>query len=225
VIDAVNGLMNRLQAEEVLEDLHFAFGAGPKATGGTISRLRLNLTGDATNDRLAALWAITIDGLSTTAVPVETAAFIPHHLELKTILRDIQTGQLKELARQATEPDADPAVLQTEAMALLADAQAHIAIESLAFDSGPLQIKASAKVVPGADGQLGAEVHVVATGMDLLLAQAQTQPKLQGAMPMIFMAKGMGRPEGQSLVWDIKLGNGPITVNGTPVGQPPGSTR
>ncbi len=35
-------------------------------------------------------------------------------------------------------------------------------------------------------------------------------------MPLIFLAKGMGRTEGDSLVWDIVLGDGAPTINGTP---------
>ena len=39
---------------------------------------------------------------------------------------------------------------------------------------------------------------------------------------MMFMAKGMGRPEGDAVVWDIALGDGPMTINGVPFGQPAG---
>jgi hypothetical protein len=53
----------------------------------------------------------------------------------------------------------------------------------------------------------------------------QGQPKLQQAMPLIFLAKGMARAQGDSLVWDIVLGEGPPTINGTPFGQPAGRTR
>ncbi len=61
--------------------------------------------------------------------------------------------------------------------------------------------------------------------MDTLLAQAQSQPNLQQVMPMVFLAKGMGRPEGNNLIWDIRLGDGPLTVNGVPFGQPAGKRR
>jgi hypothetical protein len=44
-------------------------------------------------------------------------------------------------------------------------------------------------------------------------------------MPLIFLAKGMGRAQRDSLVWDIVVGDGPLTINGTPFGQPAGKTR
>jgi hypothetical protein len=151
--------------------------------------------------------------------------FVPHRVDLRTVLAGLQIGPLMELLRAATEPGADPAVLQAQAMTLLADPKARIRIEALSFDSGPLQIKGSAKITPGPDGQLGAEIHIAASGVDTLLAQAQSQPNLQQVMPMVFLAKGMGRPEGNNLIWDIRLGDGPLTVNGVPFGQPAGKRR
>jgi hypothetical protein len=61
--------------------------------------------------------------------------------------------------------------------------------------------------------------------VDALLAQIQDQPDLQQAVPLIFLAKGMGRAQGESLVWDIVMGDGVPTINGTKFGQPPGKTR
>jgi hypothetical protein len=48
---------------------------------------------------------------------------------------------------------------------------------------------------------------------------------MQGVLPMVFLAKGMGRVQGDSIVWDIALGGGPLTVNGMPFGQAAGRTR
>jgi hypothetical protein len=224
IVEAANGLLNRIEAEETLEDVRFAVGAGT-ATNGTIRRVRLNMGGDALDQRLNTQFGITLEGISSSAVSAENAMFIPHRVDLKTILSGVQIGPLMALLRAATEPGMDPAALEVQAMALLADPQARIRIEALSFDSGPLQIKGSAKVVPHPDGQLGAEIHIAASGMDRLLAEAQSKPNLQRIMPMVFLAKGMGRPQGDSLIWDIKLGDGPLTVNGMPFGQPTGKTR
>jgi hypothetical protein len=116
-------------------------------------------------------------------------------------------------------------LLQGQAMALLGEPGAQVGIEALSFDSGPLMVTGTARLVPAANGQLGGEIHLVARGVDALMAQAMSQPNLQRLMPLVFMAKGMGHPEGDSLVWDISLGDGPIRVNGVPFGQPPGNTR
>ena len=219
IVDATGGLLNRVEAEEILEDIRFAAGAGTNATIGTVRRLHLNMTGDALEERLNTQFGIALDGISSSALSAENAEFIPHRVDLKTILSGVPIGPLMALLRAATEPGMDPAALLAQAMTLFADPQVRISIEALSFDSGPLQIKGSAKVVPRPDGQLGADIHIAASGMDKLLAQAQSQPDLQQVMPMVFMAKGIGRPEGDSLIWDISLGDGPMTVNGMPLGQ------
>jgi hypothetical protein len=144
---------------------------------------------------------------------------------MKSVLAGIPTDPLMSLLRAATEQDADPAALQVQFMALLGDANARIGIETVTFDSGPMQVAGSARIVPRANGQLGADIHLSATGIDALVAQADGKPALQQALPMIFIAKGMGRPEGSALTWDIALGDGPMTINGVPFGQPAAHKR
>jgi Uncharacterized protein conserved in bacteria (DUF2125) len=225
IVEAAGGLLNRVEAEEILEDLRFAVGAGTNTSNGTVGRMRLSMAGDALDQRLNAQLGILLDEISSSALSAENAAFIPHHVNIKTVLAGVRVGPMMALLRAATEPGMDPIALQTQAIALFADPQARISIETLSFDSGPLQIRGSAKVVPLANGQFGGEIHIAASGMDTLLAQALSQPNLQRVVPMVFMAKGMGRPEGDSLIWDISLGDGPMTVNGMPVGQPSGKRR
>jgi hypothetical protein len=225
IVEAANGLLNRVEAEEILEDVRFAVGTGTTANNGTVRRLRLNVNGDALDQRLNTQFGLTLDGISSSAISAENAVFVPHRIDLRTVLAGLQTGPLLALLRAATESGSDAAALQAPAMTLLADPQVRIRIESLSFDSGPLQIKGSAKITPRPDGQPIAEIHIAASGVDTLLAQAQSQPNLQRIMPMVFLAKGMGRPEGDSLIWDIRFGDGPVTVNGMPFGQPPGKTR
>ena len=177
------------------------------------------MTGDALAERLDTQLGIALDGISLSALSAENAEFIPHRVDLKTNLSGVRIGPLMGLLRAATEPGMDPAALLAQAMMLLADPQVRISIEALSFNSGPLQIRGSAKVVPRPDGQLGADIHIAASGMDKLLAQTQSQPNLQQVMPMVLLAKGIGRPDGDSLIWDISLGGGPMTVNGIPLGQ------
>jgi hypothetical protein len=59
---------------------------------------------------------------------------------------------------------------------------------------------------------------VRATGVDALMAQAHGNPAVAQFLPMVFLAKGMARAEGDALVWDITYGDGVATVNGMPLG-------
>jgi hypothetical protein len=222
LVDAAPGLLAKFQAEETMQDIRFT--AGPMKDG-TMGRVRANLSGDAAAGRLNARVDIGLDELTLAGLSGETAAYIPHHINMKSVLAGIPTDPLMSLLRAATEQDADPAALQVQFMALLGDANARIGIETVTFDSGPMQVAGSARIVPRANGQLGADIHLSATGIDALVAQADGKPALQQALPMIFIAKGMGRPEGSALTWDIALGDGPMTINGVPFGQPAAHKR
>ena len=225
VIEALTGLMSRIEVEESLEDVHFDIGAGPGTTSGAIGRVRVTMTGDTADQRLNTHIGVLADEISTPMMTAAHAGFMPHHIDLRTILAGVPVRPLMALMRAATAPGADPAVLQAQAMSLFADPRVRAGIESLSFDSGPLRITGSARVVPRPGGDVGADIHIAASGVDALLAEAQSQPSLQGIMPMVFMAKGMGRPQGDGLVWDISLGDGPIKINGVPFGQAQGKTR
>jgi len=222
LVDAIPGLLTSFQAEETLEDVRFT--AGPDK-GGSMGRLHLNMAGDAVNERVNARLEIGMDELTIAAVSPDTAAYVPRHLDIKAAMAGVRTQALMMLLRAATEPDADPAALQDQFMALLGDADARIGIESVTFDSGPMRVTGSARVVPRANGQLGAEIHLTATGLDAFITQAQGKPALQQVLPVVFIAKGMGRLEGGAVTWDIALGDGPVTINGMPLGQPNARTR
>lgn len=225
VVEAANGLLNRIEVDETLEDVHFSI-AGPNGTNaGTIGSVRMTMAGDAPRDRLNSTLGVAVEGIAVPAMGTEAVAMAPHHIDLKAVLAGVPVVRVMALLRQATEDHPDPALLQARTRELLGDPDARVAIETLSFDLGPMSVTGSAKLLPRANGQLGGEIHIAARGVDALLAQAQGQPKLQQAMPIIFMAKGMARTQGDSLVWDIALGDGPLTINGTPFGQPAGKTR
>jgi hypothetical protein len=224
LLDALDGLLTHIELRQALEGIGFSGGAGIE---GTLERMQVALTADTVDQRLSARLGIAMDALVLPLVPEQFALYVPRHLTLEPVFRGVRTGPLLALLRAANEPDADPKALNKQAAALLNDPGAMAGIESIAFDSGPLRVNASARFVPDADGAFGAHVHVSATGTDALLAQAQQAPALRQVLPFLFIAKGMAKAgDDGALVWDIdEIGDGPVRINGTPIGQPPGKTR
>ena len=221
VTDAAAGLLTKVSAEESLDDIRFTGGA---VSGARIAHMRIGMMGDTARHNLTASMDIAADGLSMAGLSAELAAYLPRHLALKTSIAGMQIGPLLELLRAATAPGADPAALQPQLAALFAGG-AQAGIESFAFDSGSLAVTGSARFMPQASRPMGTAVHISAIGLDALMARAQNDRSLQQILPMMFLAKGMGRQQGNAVVWDIVLGNGPVTVNGVPFGQPPASRR
>lgn len=232
VLNATAGLLTRVEADETLDGITFNLGSGKLGSGkpdpgssGTLGRMRLQLKGDAADQRLNAGMDITMDEISVASLSAAAASLAPRHLTARSVLAGIPLGMLMPLLQAALAPHPDPVALQGQAARLLESPGARVALESVAFDAGPLHVRGSARFVPRPDGEIGADIHVSASGADALLAQAQGKPALQGLLPMVFLAKGLGRAQGDSIVWDISVGGGPLTVNGTSFGQASARTR
>jgi hypothetical protein len=222
MLDATAGLLTRIEADETLDGVTFDLGGG---NAGRLGRIQMQINGSAEAQRLNAGADVAIDELSLNALSADTAAFLPHHLTARSVLAGIPIGQLMALLQAAIAPNPDQAALQAQAASLLNAPGARAAIESIAFDSGPLHVRGSAHFLPRPNGEVGIDIHISASGADALLVLAQRKPSLQGVLPMVFLAKGMGRVQGDSIVWDISLGGGPLTINGVPFGQPGGRSR
>jgi hypothetical protein len=222
MLDATDGLLTRIEADETLDGTKLSFSSGNSAT---LARAQLHVSGSSADQLLNVGMDVGLDELSLPTLSADSAAFLPRHVAAKSILAGIPANSLRALLRAALAPDADHAVLQSQATALLKAPGARAEIESVAFDAGPLQVRSSTRFVPRDNGEIGANIHISATGVDALVARVQATPSMQGVLPMVFLAKGMGRVQGDSIVWDIALGGGPLTVNGMPFGQPAGRTR
>jgi hypothetical protein len=213
IIEASAGLLSGLDVEETLQGLHFDAGAGNNGDIGTIS---LAMAGGAADNRVAGHVDIGLNDMTLAALP---AVYAPRRVAIKTAMSGIPVEPLRQLLRQATEADADPVALRAQAIALLSEPGAHAGIDSLLIEAGPLLLQGSARLRAMPDGSAGFNIHLTARGLDAMLAQVEADPKVQQVMPMLFLAKGMGKQEGDTLVWDIAFADGLVTVNGIPMGQ------
>jgi hypothetical protein len=66
------------------------------------------------------------------------------------------------------------------------------------------------------------------TGYDALLQQASALPLAQSAVPVLIFLKGIGKPQGDAIEWDISYARKKMLVNGTdlsalipPTAKPP----
>jgi hypothetical protein len=218
LVDAFPGLLTRLDAEETLEHIHVDAGSTNQADLGQI---RVGLTSEVRSGRLNARFVVTVDDPALSAVPADLAAYVPRHVDLEPAVTGVPTELLLRLLRDATAADADQTTLGADLNALLDDPDARVGIESLDFTSGPLRVAGSGLLRKQKDGKAGINIHLVATGLDALVADAQGNPSMQTFLPLVFIAKGMARSVDKSLIWDIALGDSGVTVNGMPFGQSP----
>ncbi|MDB5398232.1 MAG: hypothetical protein JWQ55_250 [Rhodopila sp.] len=216
IIEASAGLMSGFDIEETVQGMHFQSAA---VNNGDIGEIRLNMAGEAADNRVAGHLDIGLNDITVAALP---PYYAPHRIAFRTAFSGIPVEPLRHLLLQATTADPDSAALRTQAVALLNAPGVRAGIETIQIEAGPLRLQGSARVRPLPDGSAGFDVHLTAHGLDAMLALVQADPKAQQVMPMLFMAKGMAKPDGDGLVWDIGFANGVVMVNGVPMGQKPG---
>jgi hypothetical protein len=224
MLDVMPGLMRRIHEEATLQDVHVG---ATGSSGSDIGQVRFGLDGESRGPRVDAGWNLSLRDLSLSAVPAAFVRYVPSQVDLRVVAHGVRSAELLQWMRDATADKPDPAALRAEGIALLADPETRVGIEQLSVETAPLHLEATGRVRALPDGTTGAELHVTATGLDAMIAQAQGDPAVQQILPMVFLAKGMARTQGDTLVWDIVFADGVTTVNGLPFGgrpatRPPG---
>jgi len=223
LIDALQGLLSRLNVEETLEGVHFE---GPSGTEGGVSRMRFAMAGESRDDHLNANIDLTLHDLTVANVPPELATYLPTLVQIRPELAGIKSSGLLRFLHHAAD-GMPPDALQDEAIGLLSEPGARLGIEKLSMTAGPLRIDGAGRMLPPVNGNPGVEARIIARGVDATLAKVQADPKTAKFMPLVYLAKGMVRTEGDALVWDVRLVDGAVSVNGVPMapsGPPPGGT-
>ena len=216
IIEGSGGLLSGLNLEESFQGMHFE-SAGHDV--GDIGEVRLALASEGKDDQVALHVDMGVNDLTAAAVPAQYVPYMPRRVNVRAAFSGIQAEPLRHFLRDAMAEGADPASVQAEAMALLNAPGAHAGIESMAVESGPLLIQGSARVRALPDGTAAYDIHLTAHGLDAMLAQMQSDPKVRQFMPALFLAKGLGKQQGDSLAWDIAFVHGHATINGVPMGQ------
>jgi len=221
MLDILTGMLSGMSVEESFQGLHFETANGD----GDIGEIRIAMAGQVRNDYIAAHSDIGLSDMAFPTVPAAFAPIVPRRIALRTAVSGIQAEALRRLVREAMADGANPAALQSRAIALLNEPGARAGIESLSVEAGPLLLQGSGRVRPLPDGTAAFDLHLAAHGLDALIALVQTEPQAQQVMPMLFMVRGMGKPESGDTVWDIAFAHGITTVNGAPLGPNPNAPR
>jgi hypothetical protein len=216
ILDALQGVVGRINIEETAEGIHFD---GPADATGDIGRVRVGLTGESRDDHLTAKFDLALHDLKITNIPPEYAAYLPTLLQIRPALSGVRTSALMRLLRRAAA-GAAPDALLAEAIALMNEPGARLGFENLSLSAGPLRMEGSGRMLPTTSGPPGMEAHLMARGVDATIASVQSNPQAQQIVPLMFLAKGMARAQGDALVWDLAFTDGVVTVNGVPFGQP-----
>jgi hypothetical protein len=186
--------------------------------GFALQHALLGFGGDAPDGILHAWFDIGLDGLETPSLPPKVAEYLPKHVELRPSISGIRTADLTKLALDATEEAADDRI-GPDIRAIFSHGGINLGLETLSFDLGPAKVEGVGKLVMLSPETWRGDAHLSATGIDELTAQARTNADLQQALPALIMLRGLAKPEGDRLVWEIASEGTSVTVNGIDLSQ------
>jgi hypothetical protein len=215
VIGSLQDMLTSASLEETVDGLQVEVaGVG----GVSIKRILFGFGGEAPDGNLRAWLNLGLDELASPSLPPKVAAYLPHHFEIKPTLSGVTTADLHKLALDATEQGGDDR-LGPDIAAIFSHGGIEAGLERLAFDLGPAKVVGVGQLTVVSPDEWHGKAHVVATGLDELTNQARTNPELRQALPALVMIRGLAKPDGEKLVWDIVSDGPSVMVNGLDLSQ------
>jgi hypothetical protein len=211
IVEALQDILVAVDFAETFEGVQVEVaGLG----GVSIKRFSLGFGGEAPDGRLHTWIEVGLNDLASPSLPKTVAALLPRHVEIKPSLSGVLTTDLHKLMLDATADDGGIYRLAPDIDAIFSHGGVDLGVEALGFDLGPAKVAGIGHVAVLSPGTWHGEAHLVATGFDELSARAQADPDLQRVLPVLIMLRGLAKPDGDRLVWDVVSDGPSLTVNG-----------
>lgn len=221
LLDSFDGFASSMQADYVLE------GAQVQAAGfsGIARRATVGFGGDAPDGVLNIYLDLGVEGISVPGllanfkVPPRYADLVPTDIHVRPTLAGVGTKELLDLGRQALDAIDQGQHAPPDPAPLFAHGGVVAGLDAVSFNVGPTNFAGRGTVTftaPAPDAFTG-QGKVTATNLDALIDRAKQDPTMQQALPVLTIAKGIGRASGDKTVWDITYQDGKALVNGVDV--------
>jgi len=213
LVAALPGIATSFRIDETLEGVQFEIaGIG----GAAIDRVRLGFGGKAPAGLLRAWFDLGLQGLSARGLPEAQAALVPRMVSFRPSVSGVPVEALNRLLAAMTEPGhPPPARLAPEVAALFAQGSLTVGIEALDVAIGPAEFTGAGSVLLLSPTEREGQARIAATGFDALVEQMRGDPRSGAALPLLILARGLAKADGDRLVWTIAVDrSGKTTVNG-----------
>ena len=210
LMQALQGFASGATMNEVLD----GFTIKGQGFGFATKQLRLGLDTKADGGFLNSAMDVGLDGLALPGMGLDVFAdLLPSRVALRPVVSHVPVKELLALLQTAGEdPNAKPPPAQVAA--LFSQGGLKAGLESFALDMGGASFAGKADIDLPSPNAASGTAQVTATNMDALLAKVQANPALAQAVPVIVLAKGIGRTEGGKMVWDMQFDSTKLLVNG-----------
>jgi hypothetical protein len=210
---ALDDMLGAAQQDSVVEGIH----VDTMGRSADVRRLDVSAGFDAPDGRMDAHASVVADGVQLATVLRDPYRdFLPHHIVLQPHVSGIALHALTNLALHVIDSDENDARDWSSEMAVLfAKGPLHIGLDQLALDLGPAALQAKGGIDIASVDSMSGQAHIVATGFDALIGKVNATADLRRLAPMLFLLKGLGRQDGENMVWDVSYENGKLMVNDT----------
>ena len=184
-----------------------------------VDRVRFGIDGRSPDGTLAVGMELEADGLTLPPLAGEPlAAFIPSKFQIHPVVTGLNTHDLLAVLTEASDPNRpDGAGPPPAFYTLLQSPTLAAEISSMEVDIGPSKLTGAGRVSAPAPGQVAGAFRLAITGFDALADRVKALPQAGQALPALLFAKGIGRTDGDRLVWDISYDGAKLLVNGVDV--------
>jgi hypothetical protein len=224
LVVALRDLLGGVQQETTLEHIGFDVGG----MGGTLASLTIGGRAAASDGMLDASLHLAMEGIDSPMIPKGPLRdYLPRRLALTPHLSGIPANDAVSLLLRAIDAG-DAALLQAEALGLLAKGPLKAGLDDVLLDLGVAVMKGNGTMTIAAPDDIKGSARIVATGLDALIRSANTVPEMRSAAPFLIIIKGIGDQKGDTVTWNITYADGQTKVNGTDLSaltSPPAAPR
>ena len=202
-----------------MEEQYSAQGIKVDAGGhtGSLAKFTAGLGFGAPDGRIDVHMLLAMDGLESAEIPPGVFRdYVPRHVSLRPRISGIPSADVMQFLMHAIDSDGQNGdELTAEALGLLAKGPLSMGIDDLTLEAGPAALKGSGSIEVSSPADYSGQAIFRVTGFDKLIQQASTTPELKQAGPVLIFLKGIGKQEGQAVVWNITYQDKKLLVNGT----------
>lgn len=215
-LEALRDLTDGFGESGSLEDVHIDVGGH----GAHLARLAGGMDVHAPDGLLAFKMNFGLDGLDSPDIPPGIMRdYLPRHIAFAPRFSGVPAKALLDLLIRAADSDGNAPGLEADGEALMNNGPVAVGLDELALDFGPATLKGHGELRIADRETYNGEAHLAATGIDDLIHQANANPELQQAGPVLILLKGLGKQDGETLVWDITFQDHKLLVNGNDMSQ------
>ena len=178
-----------------------------------VQRSNFGITTKSAAGMLDAGMDLGVQGITLPDMPLgDMAALIPKSVALHPVISGLAVADLMQLATAASEKR-DPA--PEDIMALFSHGGITGGLDSMTVEVGGAVFTGKGTVTataPSPDAMTGT-AHIEAANLDDLIQKMSTMPAMAQALPVLALAKGLGKVVDNHIVWDLSYKGGKILVN------------